>query len=113
MASLAPVGAVIEKIEFSAVGNADFNRRLADFDRSEMVICGIEAQVCVLRTALDFAARGVDRSLGRDAATSRRPESAAAFDRAARNGVELVTTEMVDFEWMRRANTPAFRQLSS
>ncbi len=99
MASLAPVGAVIEKIEFSAVGNADFNRRLADFDRSEMVICGIEAHVCVLRTALDFAARGVDSYLVRDAATSRRPESAAAaFDRAARNGVELVTTEMVDFE---------------
>ena len=33
----------------------------------------------------------------------------AAFDRLASNGAELVTTEMVVFEWLKNSQHPAFR----
>lgn len=114
LAALAPPEAVVEKITFSAAGADDFNRRLADLERSDPVICGIEAHVCVLQTALDLARRGLSTCLVRDATTSRKPESAAAAcERAAGQGVTLVTTEMVAFEWLRRAGTPEFRELSA
>jgi len=114
LAALAPPEAVVEKISFSATGSDGFDRRFSEIGRDEPVICGIEAHVCVLQTALELQSRGLKTRLVRDAATSRRPDSAAAaYDRAAGNGVELVTTEMVVFEWMRRAGTPAFRDLSA
>lgn len=112
IAALAPPEAVVEKITFSAAGSDEFSRRFAELGRREPVICGAEAHVCVLQTALDLQAQGFETRLVRDATTSRRAESAeAAHERAARNDVELVTTEMVVFEWMRRAGTPQFRDL--
>lgn len=114
LAGLAPPEAVVEKITFSATGCDAFDRRLAALGRNEPVICGIEAHVCVLQTALELRGRGLKTRLVRDAATSRKPDSAAAaYERAAASGVELVTTEMVVFEWMRRAGTPEFRELSA
>lgn len=113
LAALTPPGAVVEKAEFSAALNDAFNRRLAGLGRPDAVICGIEAHVCVLQTALDLAGRGIPTTVVRDAATSRTMLSAeTAFARAARHGVEIATTEMVVFEWLRRADSPAFRELS-
>ncbi len=113
IAELAPADSVVEKIEFSAAGNATFDRRLAALGRPHAVICGIEAHVCVLQTALLLADRGLTTFLVRDACSSRRPASiAAAFERAERHGIEPVTTEMTVFEWLRRADSPEFRDLS-
>ena len=114
VAALAPPEAVVEKTSFSAAGSDGFDRRLSQLGRDEPVICGIEAHVCVLQTALRLQERGMMTRMVRDAATARRPESAlAAYERATRTGIELVTTEMVVFEWMRQAGTPLFRELSA
>jgi isochorismate hydrolase len=49
-----------------------------------------------------------------DAIASRKAESRQmALDRMARNGVEIVTTEMVLFEWLGKAGTPEFKELSA
>ena len=112
VATLAPPDSVVEKITFSATGSDAFERRLAELGRDEPVMCGIEAHVCVLQTALGLRERGSKTWIVRDATTSRRPESAlAAHDRAAEADIRLVTTEMVVFEWLRRAGTPVFREL--
>ncbi len=111
--ALARPESVVEKVEFSAAGNDGFNRRLAALGRPDVVLCGIEAHVCVLQTALELAERGVQTTLVADAVSSRRPESAAtALARATRYDIEVVTAEMVVFEWLRRADSPAFRELS-
>jgi hypothetical protein len=47
-----------------------------------------------------------------DACSSRTERNRdAAFDRLAGAGVELVTMEMVGFEWLRSAGHPAFKTL--
>ena len=47
-----------------------------------------------------------------DAVGSRDPaDKAAALDRASRNGAEIVTSEMVLFEWLRDAQHPKFREV--
>ena len=112
VAALAPPGSIVEKITFSATGSDAFQRRLAELGRDEPVICGIEAHVCVLQTALSLADGGSKSWMVSDATTSRRPESAlAAHERASAAGIRLVTTEMVVFEWLRQAGTPMFREL--
>ena len=48
----------------------------------------------------------------RDATGSRDPaDHRAAVDRARQHGAEVVTSEMVLFEWLRDARHPRFRQV--
>ena len=48
-----------------------------------------------------------------DAISSRAPASReAALQRLRENEVEVATTEMVLFEWLGRAGTPEFKELS-
>ena len=62
---------------------------------------------------MDLAADGWAVALVRDACGSRAHASAeTAFVRAARDGIAIVTTEMVVFEWLHRAGSPEFRELS-
>jgi predicted nucleic acid-binding protein len=50
--------------------------------------------------------------LARDAVGSRRAESKeTAIRRMERNGAEIVTTEMVLFEWLRSAEDPRLRRI--
>ena len=68
--------------------------------------------VDVLQTALDLKAAGFEPFVVVDAIASRVAESKeAALKRLAANGVEIVTTEMVIFEWLERAGTDDFRAL--
>lgn len=113
VAAHVPSAATIEKIEFSAAANPDFGARLAELGRPQPVVCGVEAHVCVLQTVLDLNQAGYSVAMVRDGCGSRRSENAeAAFARAGRQGIELVTSEMVVFEWLRRADSPAFREVS-
>jgi nicotinamidase-related amidase len=78
------------------------------------VIAGCEAHVCLLQTALDLLEDEFDVWVVTDACSSRTERNRdAAFDRLAGAGVELVTTEMVAFEWMRSAEHPRFREIQS
>ena len=80
--------------------------------RSTIVIAGCEAHVCLLQTALGLLEEEFDVWVVTDACSSRSERNRdAAFDRLAGNGAELVTTEMVAFEWARSCEHPAFRDL--
>ncbi|RYX89273.1 MAG: isochorismatase family protein [Comamonadaceae bacterium] len=80
--------------------------------RSTVIIAGCEAHVCLLQTALDLLEEEFDVCVVTDACSSRTERNRdAAFDRLAGAGAELVTTEMVAFEWLRGADHPAFRQV--
>ena len=79
--------------------------------RGIIVIAGCEAHVCLLQTALDLLEEEFEVWVVTDACSSRTERNRdAAFDRLAGNGAELVTTEMVAFEWLRTAEHPAFKE---
>lgn len=81
-------------------------------ERNTLVIAGCEAHVCLLQTALDLLEEEFDVWVVTDACGSRSERDRdAAFDRLAANGAELVTTEMVAFEWLRHSRHPAFKQV--
>ena len=80
--------------------------------RNVVVIAGCEAHVCLLQTALDLLEAEFEVWIVTDACSSRTAVNRdAAFDRLAGNGAELVTTEMVAFEWLRTADHPAFKDM--
>jgi nicotinamidase-related amidase len=79
--------------------------------RSDIVVAGCEAHVCVLQTVMGLCRSGRAVRLVRDAVGSRTPENRnAALHRAERHGAELVTTEMVVFEWLATCEHPRFRE---
>jgi nicotinamidase-related amidase len=83
-------------------------------ERNSIVIAGCEAHVCLLQTALELLEREFDVWVVTDACGSRTEASRdAAFDRLAGNGAELVTTEMVAFEWLRTAEHGLFKQVQA
>lgn len=103
----------LPKTAFACSGDPELMGRLAAIGRDQVVLCGIEAHVCVLQTALGLAAAGLVPFVVADATASRRPASRElALARLRANGVEVVSTEMVLFEWMGRAGTPEFKELS-
>jgi nicotinamidase-related amidase len=77
-----------------------------------VVLAGVEAHVCLLQTALELLEEEMDVWVVTDACSSRTERNRdAAFDRLAGAGVELVTTEMVLFEWLRTAEHPHFKEM--
>lgn len=80
-------------------------------ERASIVIAGCEAHVCLLQTALDLIEDEFEVWVVTDACSSRTERNRdAAFDRLAGAGAELVTTEMVAFEWLRSCEHPAFKE---
>jgi nicotinamidase-related amidase len=83
----------------------------AAVERGSIVLAGCEAHVCLLQTALELLEHEMDVWVVTDACSSRTERNRdAAFDRLAGAGAELVTTEMVVFEWLRTAEHPGFRE---
>jgi len=81
---------------------------------AQIVVAGCEAHVCVLQTVLGLIAAARKTFVVRDAIGSRKPEDkAAATARMERHGAEIVTTEMVAFEWAQTAENPDFRAVSA
>jgi nicotinamidase-related amidase len=105
--------AVMAKTTFSAAGDPGFAALLpAERAGGEVVVAGVEAHVCVLQTVLDLLAAGRRVAWAADATGSRDPaDREVAIDRARRHGAEIVTSEMVLFEWLRDAGHPKFREV--
>lgn len=108
---------IVEKITFAATGAPDFALRVAELratGRDQVVVCGTEAHVCVLQTALGLKATGLDVFIAVDAVGSRVPESVTtATARLVQAGCVPVTTEMAVFEWLERAGSDTFRAVSA
>lgn len=104
-------GRVIAKMAFDAAREPALLEAIPP-DRGDVVIAGCEAHVCVLQTAFGLQRHGFRPALVQDAVGSRRSDSKwAALGRCARHGMEVVTTEMVLFEWLGDCRHPAFRDV--
>jgi len=107
---LAGAGPVVSKMSFDACAEAAFLEALAG--DGQLVLCGCEAHVCLGQTALSLLAHRRRVAVVQDAVGTRLPETKeAALRRLERHGAEIVTTEMVIFEWLRSAEHPRFREV--
>ncbi|MBT3072131.1 isochorismatase family protein [Rhodomicrobium sp. Az07] len=108
---LEPLEHAFQKMTFDACGTPGFLDRVGERD---VVVSGCEAHICVLQTVLSLLDAGRRVFVVRDAIGSRRAESKeAAIRRIERHGAEIVTVEMVVFEWLRTAEHPRFREAAA
>jgi nicotinamidase-related amidase len=108
------LGAMPGKMTFSCSGCEPLMQALRATGRTKVAICGIEAHVCVLQTALDLLSAGYRVYPVVDAIGARHEiDYTTALRRLETQGASLVTTEMALFEWCRAAGTPEFKTLSA
>ena len=99
---------VVAKTRFSGVADPTLLPPTA----REVVVAGVEAHVCVLQTVAGLLEAGHSVKWVADAIGSRRPhDRLAANERARKLGADVVTTEMVVFEWLGTSQHPKFRRL--
>jgi len=99
---------VLEKVVFAASQADGFDLN----GRSQALVCGIEAHVCVHQTVGDLRERGVEVHVCADAISSRDPENKRlALERAAGEGATITSVEMALLELCGRAGTDEFKSV--
>jgi nicotinamidase-related amidase len=102
------------KVCFSSFGCESFAKNLVASKRKQVVVVGIETHVCVMQTGLELLAGGYGVYVPTDAVSSRKDaDREMGLRRLEKHGAELVTSEMVIFEWLRTAGTPEFKELQT
>lgn len=103
---------VMQKIHFSCFAEDECRRRIVAAAREQIVLGGTETHVCVQQSALDLKQGGYKVFVAADATSSRyETDKNLAIARMRGAGIVIVSAEMVVFEWMRRADTPLFREM--
>ncbi len=103
----------VEKISFSCCGAEPFNDKLHQTGRKQVILVGIETQVCVLQTADDLIQGGHEVHAVADAICSRRKlDWEIGLRWMEKKGAMISTTEIIAFQLLKEAGTEEFRTLS-
>ena len=103
----------LEKTAFSCCAADGFDAAACADGRTQWILCGMEAHVCVLQTAFDLHARGMQIFIVEDAVCSRDPRNRDnGLARLRQAGLMVSNTESVLFEWVKDAEHPWFREMA-
>lgn len=103
---------VVDKLCFSCVGTDDFMRELQKTGRTQVLLTGIEAHICIMQTALDLLKAGYTVHVPYDAVASRQKRDwKYALLRLTHSGVVVTSLESAIYEWLYEAGTEQFRSV--
>lgn len=103
----------IEKKDFSCMDEPVFAENLALSGAQNVIICGIEAHVCVLQTAIDLKASGYNPVVVFDCVSSRSFDNVdLAAERFRHEGIMMTSMESILFELTRSSAAPEFKEIS-
>jgi isochorismate hydrolase len=102
-----------DKMSFSCSGAGELFQEFKKQNLSQIVVCGIEAHVCVQQTVLDLVENNIQVNLAADAVSSRKEmDYHTALERMRYHGAEITTTESILFELLNVCGTPQFKEIS-
>jgi len=102
-----------DKMSFSCSGAGELFNEFNEKNLSQIVVCGIEAHVCVQQTVLDLIENSIQVNLAADAVSSRKEmDYRTAIERMRHHGAEITTTESILFELLNVCGTPQFKEVS-
>ena len=103
--------APVAKMLFSACTD-EVQQELQTLNRRTILVCGIEAHVCVMQSTLDLLEAGFNVFVPYDAISSRgESNKKIGWERMLRSGVLPTSTESAIFELLREAGTPDFKAM--
>jgi nicotinamidase-related amidase len=104
----------IEKLAFSCCAEQEFVEVIDNISRKYVILCGIEAHICVLQTALDLCQHDYIPVVVEDCISSRSAnDKIVALRRMRKAGAVITTVESLLFELCERAGTEQFKQISA
>ncbi|BDI28293.1 hydrolase [Capsulimonas corticalis] len=110
IAETIPQATIIDKMSFSCAASDAFRTALAETERTQVVLCGVETHICVAQTAIDLVYDGYQAHVAADGVSSRTLEKhKLGMERIRDNGVFPAAAEAVVYEWLGEAGTDAFR----
>jgi nicotinamidase-related amidase len=102
----------IEKMAFSCALEPVFMKTLRQTQRQELIVCGIEAHVCVYQSVCDLIEQQFDVQVVADAVSSRHEnDRRLALSRMREAGASLTSTEMIITELLGGALHPRFKDV--
>jgi nicotinamidase-related amidase len=111
-ALISPENFVI-KAAFSCTTDAECQTKINASNKAQIILAGIEAHVCILQTAFGLKEQGKQVFVVADAISSRdRKDKELAIARMQTAGINIVSKEMVFFEWLHTSAHPRFKELS-
>ncbi|HLK31608.1 MAG TPA: hydrolase [Terriglobales bacterium] len=114
IASLLPEAKAMDKVEFSCFGSEEFTAAVKGLPgrRNTLLLCGMEAHICVMQTALGGLRNGYLVHVASDAVSSRAEWNwKIGLARMRDAGAVISSTEMMMYELLRSSGTAAFKEL--
>ena len=97
-------GTIVEKVSFGCCGEPDFMAALRKSGRSQVIVTGMEAHVCVYQTVIGLLEGGYHVHLVRDAICSRfTPDFLVGIENSGKAGAVVTTAETVLFQIMQKS----------
>ena len=102
----------IEKFSFSCCGNPEFMEKFKKAGRTQVLLTGIEAHICVFQTGYDLIKQGCQVQVVADCVSSRTKENKEiGIKRIVQTGGQVTCVEMAFFELLRAAKGDQFKQI--
>lgn len=104
----------LPKQTFSCTNNPDFMTYLEKIDRTQLLVCGIEAHICVYQTAIGLKNLDYQVEVVTDAVDSRKGKNRElALTKMLHSGIGLTSTEMAIFELLKVARGERFKAINT
>lgn len=111
---ISPNASYFEKTNFSALGQPEVLEAIKKSGKKQIIICGIEAHICVLQSAIDLTNEGYEVFVVKDACASRNKyEFKLSMERLKEAGAVITCVEMTIFELLGSAKHPKFKELQA
>lgn len=103
---------IISKVDFSAVADGKLMEKLHENQIAQVIVVGAEAHVCVLQTVLDLLQENISVFVLESGVGSRKEsDKTLAIARMKQNGAEIISKEMLAFEWLESPKNDKFREV--
>lgn len=103
----------IDKTTFSCMLNEDFASQVKAAGRKNVVVCGIEAHICVQQTVLQLMDEGYNVYVAADCISSRSlNDKVWAAERMEKAGAVVTTYEAILYELLQHSKAPEFKAIS-
>jgi len=103
----------LAKTCFSALGSPEVNQLIHDWHHNQFILIGIESHVCGLQTAMTLQNTGKQVFVDDECTSSRDAhDKMLALKRMRQQGMQVVSREMVVFEWLTQSGSEKFKHIS-
>jgi nicotinamidase-related amidase len=107
-----PETQAVPKFSFSCCQDKGFQQALSALKRKQVLICGIEAHICVYQTALELLGSGYEVQVVADVVSSRVVRNRdITLSRLQSEGAKLTVSEMALYELLQTAESPRFKEM--